>query len=610
MSDAVASPNQERPSTGIGRFLPLLILAVSMAIPWFSAGDHPLYPPDEGRYGTVSMHMAEGGSWLVPRFRGEAHLSKPPLAYSCQAAALRAFGHTELAVRFPSLIACSLTILLLYLTARQIGGESTAALAAGTLAMMPLFVLVGRLGTTDAMLTLFCFTALTCGYFAIEAGRGRYAIILWSAIALSWLTKGPLALMPIGILLLWLAFARRWRDARHLHIALGLPLSLLPILTWVWLVVQTNPEAIEVWRNEIIHRITGGAGAHPEPVWYYIPVFLAGLFPATAMLALPGWNLSWRAAWRKLRAGGGSCLWSLAVIGPLIVFSLMSGKLATYVLPLCPPLALLNGLMLQRWLSGLATTSGGRRRPPEVVGTLGVFVILTVAGIIAGAALLGGHLLRWTPALLPLPVACLWLWFMWRRRPQRRGPGLAAVWAAWMIAWVAIFVMEDDALAPHDAAALVQRARVQTGDKQPSIYTFGFSDPTLSFYNRKEAQRIHYGIELESIIAEHDRGEALVLLVDDNSLGQYRQRGGGAIDAFARVGTWQRTIIDTTGIYLPVRGATRTAAPGIAAPGISAHGIPAPGVLGAGAEQGQVREGDRLTGGDLSPGAAPDVLTE
>jgi hypothetical protein len=292
---------------------------------------------------------------------------------------------------------------------------------------------------------------------------------------------------------------------------------------------------------------------------------------------------------------------------------------------------MLNGLMLQRWLSGAPTTSAGRRRrPPEVVATLGVFVILTVAGLIVGAALLGGHVLRWTPALLPLPIACVWLWTMWRRRPPRRRAALGAVWAAWMIAWATIFFMEDDALTPHDAAALVQRVRHESGVGQPSIYTFGFSDPTLSFYNRKEAQRIHYGVELERIIAEHDLGAALVLLIDDSALAQCRRRGGVAIDAFARVGTWQRTIIDTTGIYLPVRGAMRTKAPGPDAPGLDAPGMNLPGtgvtglsaagVTGAGVyppevsdpggARGPVRESDRLTVGDLGPGSAPDVLRE
>lgn len=548
MSDAVASTNQERPSTGIGRFLPLLVLLISMAIPWFSAGDHPLYSPDEGRYGIASLQMAEGGSWLVPRFRGQAHLKKPPLTYWSQAIALRLLGRTELAVRLPSLLASSLTILVLYLTARRLASASVAALAVGTVAMMPLFMFVGRLGTTDAMLTFFWFSALAGGYFAIHTGRARWAVLMWSAVALGWLTKGPLALTPIAVLLLWLAFARRWRAIRRLHVLIGLPLSLIPIALWVLLVIRANPEALQTWHNEIVDRITGDGGAHPEPFWYYVPVFLAGLFPATAMLALPGWNLPWRAAGRKLRTGGASCLWALAVIGPLIMFSIMSGKLATYLLPLCPPLALLNGLMLERWLTGAAERC---RRPPEVVRTLGVFVILLVSGIIAGAALFSVRLLWWTPPLLLPAAACLWMWMIWKRQAARRAAGLAAVWAAWMVSWATIFLMENDVLAPYSAAALVRQVRDLSGDGQPSIYTLGFADPTLGFYNGREARRVYDGADLQSLIAEHDQGAAVLLLIDDNSFEKSRARCGSAIDAFTRVDTWQRTITHTAGIYVP-----------------------------------------------------------
>jgi 4-amino-4-deoxy-L-arabinose transferase-like glycosyltransferase len=593
---------------GLARGLPLLVLIVSMAIPWFRAGDHPLYSPDEGRYGTVSMHMADGGNWIVPQFRGAAHLSKPPLTYWSQAAALRALGHTELAVRLPSLLACSLTLLLLYLTTRRIGGDIAAALAAGTLAMMPLFVLVGRLGTTDALLTLFWFAALASGYFAITTGHRRWAAAMWSAIALAWLTKGPLALVPLGILLLWLIAGGRRRDVRRLRLVFGLPLSVVPLLAWIGSVMRLHPEAMGVWRDEIVHHVGGGNVAHPEPFWYFIPVFLAGLFPATAMLALPGWNLEWRAARRKLRSGAGSCLWSLAVIGPLVLFSFMSGKLATYILPLCPPLALLNGLMLRRWLGGVADR---RRhgRPPEVVATLGVMVVLMIAALIGGAALLDGRLLRWTPALLALPAACAWLWWVWKRRPAQRPSALLAVWAAWMIVWATIFTMEAVGLRRYDAAALVRRLCDQTGNARPCIYTFGFSDPTLSFYNHREARRVHDDGGLAAIIAEHARGEPIALLIDDGSLEQYRQREGGLIEAFARVGTWQRTLTDTAGIYLPVSGDTH------ATP--DQQGSVGGAVSGQGGD-GTGAEGDgRLTHGDatgFAEGAVaestPDVATK
>ena len=91
-----------------------LVLAASVLLVWFLAWAYPLLPPDEGRYGSVSATMAESGNWLVPEFRGKAHLTKPPLTYWLQGLGVVAMGRTELAVRWPSLVATSLGLVLLW----------------------------------------------------------------------------------------------------------------------------------------------------------------------------------------------------------------------------------------------------------------------------------------------------------------------------------------------------------------------------------------------------------------------------------------------------------------------------------------------------------------
>ena len=59
--------------------------------------------------------MADGGSWIVPQFRGHEHLTKPPMTYWLQAMSLRVIWHNEWAVRLPSLIAQSGTVLVGFL---------------------------------------------------------------------------------------------------------------------------------------------------------------------------------------------------------------------------------------------------------------------------------------------------------------------------------------------------------------------------------------------------------------------------------------------------------------------------------------------------------------
>jgi len=562
------------PPRGAARLLPWLVLVLSILILWHSAGNHPLYSPDEGRYGTASMHMADGGSWIIPWYRGEAHLTKPPLTYWVQALSLRMLGHGELGLRAPSLLAGSLTVLLLFLTTRRLAGSGAAALATGTLVMMPLYMLVNRLATTDAMLTFFWFAAIVCGCFTVTTGRGIWPVLMWAAIACGLLTKGPLALVPVGLLLIWLLLAENARGIGRLRILIGFALSILPIILWVLLVLHEDRGALETWRHEMLDRVTGNGGAHPEAVYFYVPYFLVGLFPATGMLTVPGWNLTWRAAWQKLRTGEPAALFAIAVVAPLLMFTLFSGKLVTYLLPLCAPLALLNGVMLSRWLTGQADRPAPQTRPPEVVATLAISAILGIGAMMGVAAWLKPELLRFSPPLLLMPLACLWTWRIWKRRPRRRAMGLLVVYLTWMLGWCCTFAMEDKAHEPHSAAACARRLQSITDAARPDIYLFGFTDPTLSFYNRKEVERI-YRISQVEAIARREDSKGVALLIDRDAVEEFRERfhraaalqdgdsvgasraGDGQAAAFTCVGRWDRSITHTTAIFIPTRRARK-----------------------------------------------------
>src|SRR5438552_3914344 len=152
-------PESSSVAQGVGIGIVLLCLASL----WLTAFDQPLFAPDEGRYGTVSMHMEQGGSWIVPMRDAQPHLTKPPLTYWLQALSLLAFGHNEFALRLPSLVAASLTLLLAARFGWQLAGPRVGAAAAAALSVMPLFAAVSHLAITDPLLTLFWFAALMFG---------------------------------------------------------------------------------------------------------------------------------------------------------------------------------------------------------------------------------------------------------------------------------------------------------------------------------------------------------------------------------------------------------------------------------------------------------------
>ena len=459
------------------------LVLTGLAPIWFSLGDHPFVGRSDGRYAAVSREMADGGSLLVPHLMGEPHLTKPPLTYWLEAGAMHLLGDDEFAARLPSATAATLTLLLLGWLGMRIGGARVGVLAVGTLAMMPLFIVISRTTTTDALLSFFWFAALVCGFAAVRFKAAWAVPALWCAVALGLLTKGPIAWMPVGLLVVWLSLGRCWDDLRRLRLGYGLALSVLPLLAWAVAVWWHYPEAVSRWYEETIGRVGGADAKHAQPVWYFLPIFIAGMFPATAMMSLPGINFSWRSGRQRLRRATDGSLWVLAVVVPFVVFSLISGKLATYILPLCAPLALLNAVMLERWLSGEPDRDAGPRKPPEVATTLLVCILLM--GVIAFAAMLFyrvDELSRLTVLILILMASSVWLRWVWKRRPNLRGPALAAVFVCYTAMICGVLELEDDLLVPSSNRQMVAFIHDQLGHDKVQLVMFGIGDQSLAFY--------------------------------------------------------------------------------------------------------------------------------
>ena len=75
---------RRRPAVGGAEALVLLALALV----WLgSLGQRSLIHPDEGRYASIALGMAQSGDWVTPRLNGLIYFEKPPLQYWATAAA-------------------------------------------------------------------------------------------------------------------------------------------------------------------------------------------------------------------------------------------------------------------------------------------------------------------------------------------------------------------------------------------------------------------------------------------------------------------------------------------------------------------------------------------
>ncbi len=92
-----------------------------------------------------------------------------------------------------------------------------------------------------------------------------------------------------------------------------------------------------IWKHHF-GRFFNSALQHGQPVWFYVPVLLAGLFPWTPLLAL----LVQRPLFQDARA---QFLLAWFAWG-FVFFSVSRNKLPGYLLPLLPPVAALMGIAI------------------------------------------------------------------------------------------------------------------------------------------------------------------------------------------------------------------------------------------------------------------------
>ncbi|MDR2726093.1 MAG: phospholipid carrier-dependent glycosyltransferase [Candidatus Adiutrix sp.] len=304
----------------------------------------PLIEPDETRYAEIPRAMADGGNWLELRLVGLPYYEKPPLGYWLGAASISALGHHNLAVRLPMALAAGGAALTIFLLVRARRRRTDPAL--GAAAVYLAFFLVFGIGTfavLDSIFTFFVTLSLALFFQAINEKdrRPRLAWLALSGLACAggFLTKGFTALvLPVLILAAWLP----WRGLFKKHLLnclVPVLVALLAVLPIALALHRANPASWNYcfWVEHIQRFLEPGPGQHDEPFWLYLPWILAGALPWT--FCLPRALGPIRA---KVKAGDGLTTFCLAWLAlPFLFFSACGGKIATYILPCFPPLAIL-----------------------------------------------------------------------------------------------------------------------------------------------------------------------------------------------------------------------------------------------------------------------------
>jgi 4-amino-4-deoxy-L-arabinose transferase-like glycosyltransferase len=366
-------------STGLRELTIVLLAAASLFL--VGLGTLPLLEPDEGRNAEVAREMLVSGDWITPHFDALPYLDKPAIFFWLLAGSMRIFGVSEWVARFPAALTAAVTAALVWLLAKRmfqrseppgsgsrLGGAHSSAgdetkfpancalLAALVWITCPLVIAFARQVILDMPLTLALTSAMVCFWFATNQrseGDGLHNWFLnvgfFGSMGIATFVKGPVGmLVPLLSISLYQVVRGRFSDLRQLRWGLGAIIFLAVTLPWFVTVSLRNPAFphYAIW-EEIFLRFTTDHLHRRGGLFYYVPVFLLGVFPWSFCLLFAAWNRvrKWSLLKQdRYRAELFLLLWAGVV---LVFFSISRSKLPGYILPATVPLSI---LMARIWI--------------------------------------------------------------------------------------------------------------------------------------------------------------------------------------------------------------------------------------------------------------------
>jgi 4-amino-4-deoxy-L-arabinose transferase-like glycosyltransferase len=487
---------------GIG-WLGWLLLAAA----WFATLQaRPMLDPDEGRYAEIPREMVAAGDWLTPRLNDLKYFEKPPLQYWATAALYSVFGLSEWTSRLWTVGLAFACLPMVYAWTRRLYGTNAALAALVALAVSPYFGVIGHLDLLDAGFT-FWLTGAVFAFTLAQSSEGgsqterRWMLLAWLAAALAILSKGIVVGVLTGVsLIVYSLIERDLRPWKRLHVTLGLPLFLLVGAPWFIAVSLRNPDFPGFFFiHEHFARFLTTVHQRVEPWWFFLPFLLFGMLPW--IVSVVG---ACRQGWNDTRSTSNfKPLRFLLVFSAvtLLFFSASGSKLAPYILPLFPPLAVLVGVYV-----------GERRqaflRQVQIIGS--ILVVLLAIGMLVHSILENSFVPHQAIAWVAVAVLALVIGLLtvWARQSRSELVPAVAIAATFTLAWQC-FMTAYSVIPPLRSAHDLVAAAKPYIHPQTALYSVGQYRETISPYLQRTLTIVQFRGELEfGMNAEPGRQEA------------------------------------------------------------------------------------------------------
>ncbi len=349
------------------RLSPLAYLFLLMLCFGFFAPGFATLPPtdrDESSFAQASKQMIETGNYTDIRLQKEPRYKKPIGIYWLQSTAVRIFNPHHLdeiwAYRIPSLIGAIIAVLMTAALGSLLFNPATGLIAGMMMAGCVLLNVEARIATTDAALLgsiMVAQYALARAYLG-QINNWKMPLAFWTSLAIGILIKGPIILLPICSVLIWMKIADKnitW--ARSLKPLFGIPYALALIAPWFIAISMQSHGAFlqQSAGNDMLAKLWQGQNRGILPPGLHLMALPVVFFPYSLFVVFAAPDI-----WRNRRDTAVKFCIAWAV-PTWLVFEISLTKLPHYTLPAYPAIAILTAKFL---IDGLPSMSNTPRRLP------------------------------------------------------------------------------------------------------------------------------------------------------------------------------------------------------------------------------------------------------
>jgi 4-amino-4-deoxy-L-arabinose transferase-like glycosyltransferase len=493
----------------------LLVLCSALFLP--GLGNRDFWAPVEPRYAEIARVMFAKGEWIVPTINGDLYTDKPILYFWFVLIASHLAGAVnEWTVRLPVALGGIGFVIATYYLGRDFFGPRIGLLGAAILATTARVIWEARWAHIDA---IFCFFFLLSLYYGaravLQTGHANKILLAYVFMGLATLAKGLIGVVLPGLLFVALMIARRdWRMLAAARLHLGIPIFLLVVAPWLYLVSSATDGR---WLKDFIYihhvqRYTAGEG-HRQPIYYYFTTLPADLLPWT-IFAIPA-LLTYR-HYRLVLADPARLfliLWFLVVF---LFFSASNTKRDLYLMPLLPVVALFIAHYFDDLESG-SLPQGALYRSLSLL----FFALVAMAGMILPLA---AWSLRRETFWISLPVAVALtvsgatiVYFLIRKQPLKVVAATTGMMVATLLCTVmGIFPYIERFKSRRFFSIEIQRV---VPDGAP-VYVYADTMNDFNYYTRREViPVVRSRAELERLLSAASGAYLLIKSSDLKRLG-------------------------------------------------------------------------------------------